>query len=87
MNEELKLLWKCEKNRGAGVRSCRGWRGARGVGLVEGEVVGWLVAMLGKGDVGYGGCEARIEGIVQCTKRYCTILRKLKKNVGGSGNI
>ena len=33
------------------------------------------------GDVGYGGCEPRIEGIVQltCTKRYCTILRKLKK--------
>ena len=28
------------------------------------------------GDVGYGGCEPRIEGIVQCTKRYCTILRK-----------
>ena len=26
--------------------------------------------------VGYGGCEPRIEGIVQCTKRYCTILRK-----------
>ena len=40
-------------------------------------------AMLGVGgDVGYGGCEPRIEGIVQCTKRYCTILRKLKKNVG-----
>ena len=37
------------------------------------------------GDVGYGGCEPRIEGIVQCTKRYCTILRKLKKNVGGGG--
>ena len=36
-------------------------------------------AMLGiGGDVGYGGCEPRIEGIVQCTKRYCTILRKLK---------
>ena len=34
-------------------------------------------AMLGiGGDVGYGGCEPRIEGIVQCTKRYCTILRK-----------
>ena len=34
-------------------------------------------AMLGVGgDVGYGGCESRIEGIVQCTKRYCTILRK-----------
>ena len=27
----------------------------------------------GRGDV---GCEPRIEGIVQCTKRYCTILRK-----------
>ena len=34
-------------------------------------------AMLGLGgDVGYGGCEPRIEGIVQCTKRHCTILRK-----------
>ena len=34
-------------------------------------------AMLGVGcDVGYGGCEARVEGIVQGTKRYCTILRK-----------
>ena len=33
--------------------------------------------MLGVGgDVGYGGCGPRIEGIVQCTKRYCTILRK-----------
>ena len=30
----------------------------------------------GRGTVGYGGCEPRIEGIVQCTKRYCTILRK-----------
>ena len=41
--------------------------------------------MLGVGgDVGYGGCEPRIEGIVQCTKSYCTILRKLK-NVGGGG--
>ena len=27
----------------------------------------------GRGDV---GCKPRIEGIVQCTKRYCTILRK-----------
>ena len=34
-------------------------------------------AMLGVGgDVWYGGCEPRIEGIVQCTQRYCTILRK-----------
>ena len=37
----------------------------------------YVNAMLGLGgDVGYGGCEPRIEGIVQCTKRYCTILRK-----------
>ena len=43
-------------------------------------------AMLGVGgDVGYGGCEPRVEGIVQGTKRYFTILRKLKKNVGGGG--
>ena len=41
-------------------------------------------AMFGVGvDVGYGGCEPIIEGIVHCTKRYCTILRKLK-NVGGN---
>ena len=45
--------------------------------------------MLGVGvDVGYGGCEPRVEGIVQGTKMYCTILRKLKKKVGrGRGNI
>ena len=44
-------------------------------------------AMFGVGgDVGYGGCEPRIEGIVQCTKRYCTILKKIKK-CGGRGNI
>ena len=43
-------------------------------------------AMLGVGgDVGCGGCEPRIEGIVQCTKRYCTILRKLKKCGWGEG--
>ena len=47
---------------------------------------GCLVAMLGVGgNVGYGGCEPRMEGIVQCTIRYCTILRKLKKNVDGGG--
>ena len=41
--------------------------------------------MLGvEGDVGYGRCEPREEDIVQCTKRYCTILRKWK-NVGGGG--
>ena len=52
-----------------------------------GQVGGFRVdvnAMLGVGgDVGYGGCEPRIEGIiVQCAKRYCTIhvLRKLNKS-------
>ena len=47
--------------------------------------------MLGVGgDVGNERCEPRIEGIVQCTKRYCTILRKLKKIFfwgGGGGAI
>ena len=44
--------------------------------------------MLGVGgDVGYGGCEPRIEGIVQCTKRYCTILRKRKCGGRGRGDI
>ena len=33
--------------------------------------------MLGVGgDVGYGAVNQEREGIVQCTKRYCTILRK-----------
>ena len=35
-----------------------------------GRYYGW-----GRGDVGYGRCEPRIEGIVQRTCRYCTILR------------
>ena len=39
--------------------------------------------MLGVGaDMGNGGCEPRIAGIVQCTKRYFTLLRKLKKMWG-----
>ena len=38
--------------------------------------------MLGLGgDVGYWGCEPRIEGIVQCTKRYCTL------RGGGGGGV
>ena len=48
-----------------------------GVGLVgRGGQGGCKRNVWGRGDVGYGGCELRIEGIVQCTKRYCTILRK-----------
>ena len=36
-----------------------------------------MKVMLGVGGVvGYGGCEPRVEGIVQGKKRYCTILRK-----------
>ena len=64
-----------------------GGGGGGGGGGSGGEGVRWgsslwavrvdVNAMLGVGgDVGYGGCEPRIEGIVQCTKRYCTILRK-----------
>ena len=61
-----------------------GGSGGKGVRLVGGfRVV--VNTMLGVGDdVGYGGCEPRIEGIVQCTKRYSTIFRKLKK-CGGEG--
>ena len=71
VNEELKFLGKNTKisggSGGEGVRWGSGWWGVR----VD------MNAMLGVGgDVGYGGCEPRIEGIVQCTKRYCTILRK-----------
>ena len=55
-----------------------------GGGQVGGGVRVDVNTMLGVGgDVGNGRCEPRIEGIVQCTKRYCTILRKFKKNGGG----
>ena len=59
-----------------------GWSVAEGVrwgggGRVGGGIRVVVKAMLGVGgDLGYGGCEPRIEGIVQCTKWYCTILRK-----------
>ena len=61
---------------GGGGGSGSGGRSGWGVGLI-----GWVrvdvKVMLGLGgDVGYGGCEPRVEGIVQGTKRYCTILRK-----------
>ena len=72
VNEELKFLGKFTKKNfeGGGGRGQVGGSGWWGVRVV-------VNAMLGVGgDVGYGGCEPRIEGIVQCTKRYCTILRK-----------
>ena len=59
-----------------------GGRVGGGGGGVRVDVNAMLV--LG-GDVGYGGCEPRIEGIVQCTKRYCTIFRKIKKKCGRGG--
>ena len=72
VNEELNFFVKIKKKKyffGGGGVGLVGWVG----GLVRVDVK----AMLGVGDdVGYGGCEPRVEGIVQGTKRYCTILRK-----------
>ena len=65
VNEVLKFLGKFTQKKFGG--------GGRAGGQVGGS--GWwgvrvdVNAMLGVGgDVGYGGCEPRIEGIVQCTK-------------------
>ena len=70
VNEELKFGKIHKKNRSGVGRGLGG-----GVGLVGGQ--GGCERNVGsRGDVGYGGCEPRIEGIVQCTKRYCTIFRK-----------
>ena len=42
--------------------------------------------MLGVGgDLGYGGCEPRVEGILQGTKKVLYNIKKIKKNVGGRG--
>ena len=73
VNEELKFLGKFTQKKSGGCRERRGSGGGSGWWGVRVDVN----AMLGVGgDVGYGGCEPRIEGTVQCTKRYCTILRK-----------
>ena len=78
VNKELKFLGKFTKKKSVG---CRVGGGGGGV-MVD------VNAMLGVGgDVGYGRCEPRIEGIIQCTKMYCTILRKFKKWGGGEGAI
>ena len=70
VNEELKFLGKFTKKKNSGV-GWGGWVGGGGGVRVD------VNAMLGVGgDGGYGGCEPRIEGIVQSTKRYYTILRK-----------
>ena len=54
-------------------------------GRVGGGHCGCECNIGGRGDVGYGECEPRIEGVVQCTKRYCTIFRKVKICGGGGG--
>ena len=74
VNEELKFFGKIHKKKFKG-----GGGGSGGVGVRLGGQGGC--------ERNVGGCEPRIEGIVQCTKRSCTILRK-SKNVGrGRGNI
>ena len=67
---ELKLVWKCKKNRGGGGKGgCQVWPGMGGS-----RVGGWSIGRGLVGSkfwvgtaVGYGGCEPRIESIVQCT--------------------
>ena len=83
VNEEMKFLRKFTKKRFLGVFGLGGQVGGGRVG--GGGQGGCERNVGGRGDVGYGECEPRIEGIVQCTRRYCTILRKLKKCVGGRG--
>ena len=77
VNGELNFFVKIKKKNffwGGGVG---GQVGGGGSGWWGGWVRVDVKAMLGvRGDVGYGGCEPRVEGIVQGTKRYCTILRK-----------
>ena len=87
VNEEIKKFVKIKKKKilGGGVGVGGGVR-LGGSGWWGGWVRVDVKALLGVGgDVGYGGCEPRIEGIVQGTKRYCTILRIKKKCVGGGG--
>ena len=74
VNDELKFWGKfTQKNSGGGVGRGGGQMGGSGLWVVRVDVN----AMLGVGGVvGYGGCEPRMEGIVQCTKMYCIILRK-----------
>ena len=74
--EESKFLGKFKKKNFFFLGGGGGWSGG-GSGWWGGWVRVDVNAILGVGgDVGYGGCEPRVEGIVQGTKRYCTILRK-----------
>ena len=76
----IKVFVKIQKKKKLGGGG--GWRGW--VGGVGGWVRVDVNAMLGVGgDVVYGGCEPRVEGIVQGTKRYSSILKKIKQMWGG----
>ena len=74
--------WRCERKIEVFEKIQKNNSAGSGEGGAGGGRVGWGVrmdvkAMLGVGgDVVHGGCDPRIEGFVQCTKRYCTILRK-----------
>ena len=69
VNEELKFLGKfTKKNSGGGGSVAEGVRWGGGLGWWGGGQGGCERNVGGRGDVGYGGCEPRIEGIVQCKK-------------------
>ena len=65
----IEVFVKIQKKNGGGGCRVGGW-----VRLDVTEELKFLGKFTKK--MGGGGCEPRIEGIVQCTKRYCTILRK-----------
>ena len=66
VNEELKFLGKfTQKKSGGGVVA----EGVRWGGRAGGGQGGCERNVWGRGDVGYVGCEPRIEGIVQCTQK------------------
>ena len=72
VNKELKFWGKFTKKKNLG----GGREGVRSGGRVGGGQGGCERNVGDRGGCGVWGCEPRIEGIVQCTKRYCTILRK-----------
>ena len=73
VNEELNFFVKNKKKNNFFFWGGGGWWG----GWVRVDVK----AMLGVGgDVGYGGCEPRVEGTVQGTKRYCILRKYLRTN-------
>ena len=72
----IKKMKKCGGGRGGGELGRKGGGQVGGSGWCGGVRVDVNAMLEVGGDVGYWGCEPRIEGIVQCLKRYCSILRK-----------